>query len=96
MNFFISFSGIVTFNSAKQIQEIAKDVPLDKILIETDSPYLSPSPYRGSINEPKNCFYTAKFISELKNIEFEEFAENTYRNSLNVYQKIRQWKTNEN
>ena len=96
LNFFISFSGIVTFNSAKQIQEIAKDVPLDKILIETDSPYLSPSPYRGSINEPKNCFYTAKFLSELKNIEFEEFAENTYRNSLNIYQKIRQWKTNEN
>ncbi len=92
LDFFISFSGIVTFNSAKQVQEIAKNVPINKILVETDSPYLSPSPYRGKINEPKNSFYTAKFISKLKNIDFNEFADNTYRNSLKVYHKIEKWK----
>ena len=93
LDFYISFSGIVTFNSAKKVQEIAKIVPLNKILIETDSPYLSPSPFRGKINEPKNCFYTAKFISKLKNIDFNLFAENTYQNSLNIYSKIKKWKS---
>ena len=61
LNFYISFSGILTFNSAKEIQKIAKDVPLNQLLVETDSPYLSPVPVRGTINEPKNCFFTAKF-----------------------------------
>ena len=65
LGFYISFSGIVTFNSAKLIQEIACIVPKDRILVETDAPYLAPSPYRGSVNEPKNCFYTAKFLSEI-------------------------------
>ena len=92
LDFFISFSGIITFNSAKNIQKIAKNIPLKKILIETDSPYLAPSPVRGSVNEPKNCFHTAKFLSKLVNVEFLELSNILYKNSLNVYDKIRIWK----
>ena len=69
LGFFISFSGIVTFKSAKLIQEIASFVPNDQILVETDSPYLSPVPLRGKVNEPKNCYYTAKFIAEIRNVQ---------------------------
>ncbi len=92
LGFFISFSGILTFNSAKNIQKIAKNVPLNKILIETDSPYLAPSPVRGSVNEPKNCFHTAKFLSELRDINFLELSKILYHNSLTVYDKIKLWK----
>ena len=88
LGFFISFSGIVTFNSAKEIQSIAKKVPLNKILIETDSPYLAPTPIRGTVNEPKNCIHTAKFIAELKGLAFDDFAKYTYNNSINVFNKI--------
>ncbi len=92
LNFFISFSGILTFNSAKKIQDIAKQIPLDKILVETDSPYLAPIPLRGSINEPKNCLYTAKFLSKLLNIEFYKLTKILYENSLNIFKKINLWK----
>ena len=92
LNFFISFSGILTFKSAKEIQKIAKKIPLNKILIETDSPYLAPTPVRGTINEPKNCIHTLKFLSELRNIDFIELSEILYKNSLNVYEKIKLWK----
>ena len=88
LGFFISFSGIVTFKSAKDIQSIAKTVPLDKILVETDSPYLAPSPFRGTVNEPKNCFHTAKFLAELKGLSFDHFANYTYKNSINIFNKI--------
>ena len=88
LGFFISFSGIVTFNSAKNIQKIAKTVPLNRILIETDSPYLAPTPLRGKINEPKNCIYTAKFLAELKGLSFDDFANYTYNNSINIFNKI--------
>lgn len=89
LNFFISFSGIITFNSATNLHKIVKFVPIEKILIETDSPYLAPNPVRGTINEPKNCYYTAKFLSNLLDICYEKFANQTYRNSLNVFKKIK-------
>ena len=92
LDFFISFSGILTFNSAKNIQKIAKNIPLDKILVETDSPYLSPAPVRGSVNEPKNCFHTAKFLSKLRDVNFLELSEILYNNSLVIYDKIKLWK----
>ena len=88
LGFYISFSGIVTFKSAKLIQEVACFVPEDRILIETDSPYLSPMPLRGSVNEPKNCFYTAKFISKLRKTSFEDFSKQIYNNSITIFNKI--------
>ena len=88
LGFYISFSGIVTFKSAKLIQEIACVVPKDRILVETDAPYLAPSPYRGSVNEPKNCFYTAKFLSEIRNIDFNEFTNHLCMNSLRIFDKM--------
>ena len=88
LGFFISFSGIVTFKSAKLIQEIACIVPKDRILIETDAPYLAPTPFRGTINEPKNCFYIAKFISEIRKSDFNEFTNQLFMNSLKIFDKI--------
>ena len=88
LGFSISFSGIVTFKSAKLIQEIASFVPNDQILVETDSPYLSPVPLRGKVNEPKNCYYTAKFIAEIRNVNFDEFVLQLYNNSLKMFNKL--------
>ena len=88
LGFYISFSGIVTFKSAKLIQEIACIVPKDRILVETDAPYLAPTPFRGSINEPKNCFYTAKFLSEIRNSDFNDFTNHLCMNSLRIFDKI--------
>lgn len=88
LGFYISFSGIVTFKSAKLIQEIACIVPKDRILVETDSPYLAPTPFRGTINEPKNCFYTAKFLSTIRNSDFNEFTGQLCMNSLKIFDKI--------
>ena len=88
LGFYISFSGIVTFKSAKLIQNIASNIPYDKILIETDAPYLSPTPLRGTINEPKNCYYTAKFISNLREISFEDFSKQLNINSFKIFDKI--------
>ncbi len=66
MNFYISFSGIVTFKNATTIQEVAKHVPLDRILIETDAPYLAPNPYRGKPNEPAYVRHTAEYLADLR------------------------------
>ena len=88
LGFYISFSGIVTFKSAKLIQEIACIVPKDRILVETDSPYLAPTPFRGTINEPKNCFHIAKFLSTIRNSEFNEFTGQLCMNSLKIFDKI--------
>ena len=83
---------LLTFNSAKNIQKIAKNIPLSKILVETDSPYLAPSPVRGSVNEPKNCIHTAKFLSKLRNVNFFDLSETLFNNSLTIYDKIKFWK----
>ena len=88
LGFYISFSGIVTFKSAKLIQEIATIVPEDKILVETDAPYLSPTPLRGSINEPKNCLITAKYLAEIRKCEFSIFVDQLYMNSFKIFDKI--------
>jgi len=88
LGFYISFSGIVTFKSAKLIQEIATLIPDDKILVETDAPYLSPTPLRGSVNEPKNCSITAKYLSEIRKCEFSTFIDQLYMNSFKIFDKI--------
>ena len=90
LGFYISFSGIVTFKSAKLIQEIATLVPNDKILVETDAPYLSPTPLRGSLNEPKNCSITAKYLADIRKCEFSTFIDQLYMNSFKIFDKINQ------
>ncbi len=88
LGFYISFSGIVTFKSAKLIQEIATLIPNDKILVETDAPYLSPTPLRGSVNEPKNCSITAKYLADIRKCEFSTFIDQLYMNSFKIFDKI--------
>jgi TatD DNase family protein len=80
MGFYISFSGIVTFKSAKDLQAVAQALPLDRILIETDSPYLAPVPYRGKMNEPGFVPHVAEFIATLKDVPLREVAERTTEN----------------
>ncbi len=85
MGFYISFSGPVTFKNARVQKESALSCPLNRILVETDSPYLSPEPFRGKINEPKNTYYTLKYICELKGISEEELAEATTKNFTDLF-----------
>ena len=85
MNFLISFSGIVTFNNATTLQEVAKKIPLEKMLIETDSPYLAPIPHRGKPNEPSYIRYTAEYIAQLHHISIEDFAVQTSNNFFNLF-----------
>lgn len=85
LNFYISFSGIVTFKNAVELMEVAKYVPLDRILIETDSPYLAPVPFRGKTNEPKYVKYVAEKIAELKNCSVELIAEKTSDNFRKLF-----------
>jgi len=80
MGFFISFSGIVTFKSAKELQETCKQVPLERMLIETDSPYLAPIPYRGKTNEPAWVSKVGEFIADLKGVPVEMLAKQTSNN----------------
>ena len=86
MGFFISFSGIVTFKSAKELQETCKQVPLDRMLIETDSPYLAPIPYRGKTNEPAWVSKVGEFIADLKGVSVESLAQQTSNNFFECFQ----------
>ena len=89
MGFYISFSGIVTFKSAKDLQAVALEVPLDQMLIETDSPYLAPVPYRGRVNEPGYVAHVAEFIAKLKGVSVEEVAEATSANFFKLFSAAR-------
>ena len=80
LNFYISFSGIVTFRNANDLQEVARQLPLDRILVETDAPYLAPVPYRGKQNQPAYVRHVAEKIAELQEIDPEEVASATTRN----------------
>lgn len=84
-NFYISFAGNVTFKKALELQEAAKAVPLDRLLIETDSPFLSPMPHRGKPNEPARVFHVAEFIAQLRGISLEALAEATTQNALTCF-----------
>lgn len=86
MGFYISFSGIVTFKSAKDLQETCKQVPLERMLIETDSPYLAPIPYRGKTNEPAWVSKVGEFIANLKGVPIEKLASSTSDNFYQCFQ----------
>ncbi len=85
IGFYISFSGIVTFKNAPLVQEVAKKAPLDRILVETDSPYLAPVPFRGKQNEPAFTRHTAEFVAQLRGISIEALAEATTNNFFRLF-----------
>ncbi len=85
LNFYISFSGIVTFNNAKEIKEVAKKVPIDRYLIETDSPYLAPVPKRGKPNYPTYVRYVAEYIAELRGESFEDVCKQSATNFYRLF-----------
>jgi len=89
MGFYISFSGIVTFKSAKELQAVARALPLDRILIETDSPYLAPVPFRGKMNEPGYVAHVADYLATLKDVPLREIADRTTENFFNLFKAAR-------
>ncbi len=89
LGFYISISGIVTFRAADNVREAALYIPDERILIETDSPFLAPVPMRGSPNEPSFLVHTAKFLAQLRRTPFERFAETTTRNALSILGQMR-------
>lgn len=89
LNFYISFSGIVTFKNAKVLQEVAQKIPLERMLIETDSPYLAPVPHRGKQNHPALVKHVAETIAELRGMRYEEIAEITTDNFYKCFKITR-------
>ena len=87
LGFYISFAGNVTFK--KYDRSFLNDIPRNRILVETDCPFLSPEPLRGTINEPKNVKYTAKFLADYYNIKYEDFEKITLDNTREVYYKLK-------
>ena len=88
LNAFISASGVITFNKSQDLAIIFKQIPNNKILVETDSPYLAPVPLRGKPNEPSYIIHTVKFLSNLKKITFEEFSNITTKNFFKLFGEL--------
>ncbi|MCC2644580.1 MAG: putative metal-dependent hydrolase YcfH [Burkholderiales bacterium] len=89
MGFYISISGIVTFKNAAIIKEVAQYVPIDRLLVETDSPFLAPVPFRGKLNHPALILHTAQYIADLKSISLENLAGITTNNFFNLFNKAK-------
>lgn len=89
LNFYISFSGIITFPNAKEIREVAEYLPLDRILIETDCPYLAPVPHRGKPNEPSYVRFVAEKLAEIKNVSLETIAHQTTQNFFDLFKQAK-------
>lgn len=87
LGFYISISGVVTFKNANIVQEMAKYVPLDMLLIETDAPFLAPTPFRGKTNHPALVLHIAQYLAELKDISFDELALATTNNFFRLFKK---------
>ena len=89
MGFYISFSGIVTFKNATALKEVAQHMPLDRILLETDSPYLAPIPFRGKTNQPAYVKHVAEEVARLRNITLEELTEASTRNFFTLFKRAK-------
>ncbi len=87
IGFYISASGIITFNKSGELREIFVDMPLDRLLVETDSPFLAPVPLRGHRNEPANVRYVAEKLAQVKNVSFDEIAQITSENFYRLFRK---------
>lgn len=85
LGFYISFSGIVTFKNAQSLRDVARRVPLERMLVETDSPYLAPAPHRGKTNEPAFVRFVAEEIARLRGLELAEVADQTTQNFFNLF-----------
>ena len=96
IGFYISISGIVTFKSAHELRDIVAEVPLDRLLVETDAPYLTPEPHRGKRNEPLHVRQTAHKVADLKGIDFDSLADVTTRNFFTLFDRARAPVTQEN
>lgn len=91
LGFYLSFSGIVTFKNAPEIQEVARYAPSDRIIVETDAPYLAPVPKRGKTNEPAFVRHTAEFLATLRGTSLEEIAHTTSENFYRLFHKVARW-----
>jgi TatD DNase family protein len=89
LGIYISISGIVTFKNATALQEIVKKLPLESLLVETDSPYLAPTPHRGTTNQPAFTAYVAEFIAQLKGISVDEVVQQTTENFLKIFKRVK-------
>ena len=85
LGYYISISGAVTFKNAVNVREMAKNIPLEYLMVETDSPYLTPEPNRGKRNEPKYVYYVAEKIAELKEMEVKDLIYHTNSNARNLF-----------
>jgi TatD DNase family protein len=85
LGFYISFSGIITFKSAESLREVAKKVPADRLLVETDSPYLTPMPYRGKPNSPAYTYYVAEKLAEIRGTSINDIADTTTANFKKLF-----------
>jgi len=85
LGMYVSFSGIVTFKNARNVQHVAANLPLEALLVETDAPYLAPVPYRGKSNEPAYVRYTAEKLAELQGVDYHTLAEMTTRNYFKLF-----------
>jgi len=88
LGFYISFSGIVTFKKATELQEVARRMPLERILIETDSPYLAPVPHRGKLNDPSKVVHVAEMIATLRSTTVKEIEEASTNNFYHLFNKL--------
>ena len=88
MNFYISLSGIVTFKKATELQDLARKLPLERLLIETDSPYLAPVPDRGKLNDPSKVIHVAEKIAEIKEVPVDLIARHSTNNFFNLFSKM--------
>lgn len=88
LGFFISFSGIVTFNRAEEVREAARKAPFDRILIETDSPYLAPVPLRGKVNEPANVRYVAEVVAKVRDVDMDTLKNQLVKNTGELFSNI--------
>ncbi len=89
MGVYVSFSGMLTFKKADELRDIARHVPLDRLLVETDSPYLAPEPHRGAMNQPAYVTHTATCLAKVHNLTSEEMATITSRNFFNLFDKAK-------
>ncbi|MBN9467948.1 MAG: TatD family hydrolase [Bosea sp.] len=88
LGLYVSFSGILTFKTSEALRAIAREIPLERLLVETDAPYLAPTPYRGKRNEPSYVVETAKILADVKGVSFDEIARITTENARRCYWKM--------
>ncbi len=88
LGLYVSFSGIITFKNSQELRDIARDLPLDRLLVETDAPFLAPTPHRGKTNEPAFVAHTVKVLAEVKGLEAGKLAAITTENAMKLFSKM--------